>query len=81
VQPLQQLLSGFFRSRPKRHLALAILAVSNQLSVAVLAAAPTVLAVPALNATQSACSIEGCLNPIAVEDDSRLVLPAGAQQC
>ena len=76
MQPLQQLLSGF-RSRPKRHLALAILAVSNQLSVAVLAAAPTVLGVPALSPTQSACSIEGCLNPVAVEDDSRLVLPAG----
>ncbi|OLB91275.1 MAG: hypothetical protein AUI15_23080 [Actinobacteria bacterium 13_2_20CM_2_66_6] len=80
MQSLQRLLSDF-RSRPKRHLGLAFLAVANQLSIAVLAASPTVLAVPALNATQSACSIEGCLNPIAVEDDSHLVLPAGSQQC
>jgi glycoside hydrolase-like protein len=49
--------------------------------MAVVAATPTVLAAPALNTTQSACSIEGCINPVAIENDARLVLPAGKQQC
>src|SRR5207249_2058877 len=69
------------RSRPKRHLGLAFIAVSNHISVVVLAATPTVLAVPALNPTQSACSIENCINAVAVESDARLSLPAGHPQC
>jgi len=80
VQLLQGLLSDL-RSRPKRHLGLAFIAVSNHITVVVLAAAPTVLAVPALNPTQSACSIENCINAVAVESDARLSLPAGHPQC
>jgi hypothetical protein len=80
VHSLRRFLSDF-RSRPKRHLGLAFLAVSNPFSVVVMAATPPILAVPALNVTQSACSIEGCLNPVAIEDDARLTLPTGKQQC
>ncbi len=80
MQLLQRVLSDF-RSRPKRHLGLAFIAVSNHITVVVLAATPTVLAVPVFNPTQSSCSVESCINAVAVESDARLSLPAGHPKC
>ncbi|HEX9363935.1 MAG TPA: glycoside hydrolase domain-containing protein [Candidatus Dormibacteraeota bacterium] len=81
MHSLRQLLSHL-RSRRKAHLGVVFLAVSNYFSFVALAASPTVLAAPAPQVTQSACSVEGCAaSPVAVVDDARLSLPKGLEQC
>jgi hypothetical protein len=80
VQLLRRLLSTI-RSRPRGHFALAFVAITNQLSVVSLAAAPTVLSVPALHAVRSACEIESSCAPQAQLEDSGLSLPTGRGQC
>jgi Rv2525c-like, glycoside hydrolase-like domain len=81
VQSLRQLLSNV-RSRPKAHLGVAFVALTNPFSFLALAAGPTVLAAPALQVTHSACSTERCAptRPEAVAD-SNLSLPKGLIQC
>jgi hypothetical protein len=68
------------RSRPKAHLAIALIAVSNHLGVVALAATPTVLAVgtPSL----AICGPDAeCSMPHQPDDYATLGLPAGARQC
>ncbi|TMC36863.1 MAG: hypothetical protein E6J28_09180 [Chloroflexi bacterium] len=75
---LRQLVSSI-RSRPKAHLAVAFIAVSNHLSVVALAATPGVLGMSPARAVcgpDASCSAQGetVRNP-------NVSLPAGAQQC
>jgi len=78
VHLLRQLVSSI-RSRPKAHLAVAFIAVSNHLSVVALAATPGVLGMSPARAVcgpDASCSAQGetVRNP-------NVSLPAGAQQC
>ena len=82
MRSLRQLLANL-QSRPKAHLAVAFIAVSNHLSVIALAATPAVLDIPALHATRSvvcgpdaSCSSQGLL-----PETGNVSLPPGSQQC
>ncbi len=70
------------RSRPKTHLAIAIVAI-NHMGVVALAAAPAVVSVPAAqHAGQGACLPDADCNPAAaVQTDTTLSLPDGMRQC
>jgi hypothetical protein len=87
---LRQLASGF-KSRPKAHLALAFVMVSNQVSFVALAAAPSsaLISVQALHRGAPACaagvdsssaSQQGCTTG-AAGDGVSLSVPAGAEPC
>jgi hypothetical protein len=87
LHPLRQLVSDL-KSRPKAHLALAFVVVSNHLSIVALAAAPptslildrTVAAVCAVGADVPADTKVGCL-PTPQAEDAHVSVPAGAEQC
>lgn len=74
-----------FKSRPKAHLTLAFVVVSNQLTFVALAAAPptTLLIGQSLHRNAPACAAaaqHGC-QPDAGGDEATLSLPSGAEQC
>ena len=61
---LRHLLSNL-NSRPKAHLAVVFIAVSNHLTVVALAASPAVLSMPSLHPTQSACGPDSSCDAVA----------------
>lgn len=81
-----------FKSRPKAHLALAFIAVANQISVVALAAGPSSSLIPgravhAISQTAAVCAAgvdsvaqQGCTSTAAA-DDASVSVPAGAEQC
>ena len=56
-------------------------AISNHLSLVALAAAPTVLAAPALEVSRSVCADQHCAAPGTAAQASMLSLPSGLEQC
>ncbi|TMD96876.1 MAG: DUF1906 domain-containing protein [Chloroflexi bacterium] len=80
VHLLRHLLSNL-NSRPKAHLAVVFIAVSNHLTVVALAASPAVLSMPSLHPTQSACGPDSSCDALAGSASPNLSLPAGASQC
>jgi len=80
-----------FESRPKAHLALAFVVVSNQLTMVALAAAPPASLVlsgihairaAAVCAAGEAASDQGCASiSSTTPDETSVTVPAGAQQC
>ena len=80
-----------FKSRPKAHLALAFVVVSNQVSFVALAAAPSSslilagvrhqgAAVCAAGVDNAAAAGQGC-TALGAPDDATLAVPAGSEQC
>src|SRR2546430_6840380 len=80
VHLLRHLLSNL-NSRPKAHLAVVFIAVSNHLTVVALAASPAMLGMPSLHPTQSACGPDSSCDALAGSASPNLSLPAGASQC
>jgi hypothetical protein len=82
VRSIRHLFHGF-RPRRARHAALALLAISNQLVIVAFAAAPAVVAIPALHATRSVCAPDGDCTIVqaSTQDTSDLSLPGGTDQC
>src|SRR2546430_1896417 len=80
VHLLRHLLSNL-NSRPKAHLAVVFIAVSNHLTVVALAASPAVLSMPSLHPTQSACGPDSSCDALAGSASPNLSPPAGASQC
>jgi Domain of unknown function (DUF1906) len=91
LQLLRQLVLDF-KSRPKAHLALAFLVVSNQLTMVALAATPPAsLVLSGIHAVRTAAvcragldaadaSSQGCTSA-AAPSDTTVTVPPGAQQC
>jgi hypothetical protein len=88
LHSLRQLVSNL-KSRPKAHLALAFVVVSNHVSVVALAAAPpsslvldrTIAAVCAAGAEVALDTRAGCAAASPLNEDARVSVPAGAEQC
>ncbi len=79
---LRRKLLSDFRSRRKAPIALAALAVANQLTFVSPAAIPSVLAAPALHASRSVCGPDAnCSAQQPAAATTNLSLPAGSEQC
>ena len=76
-------LSRELRPRAIGRAAIALVAISNQLVVTGFAAAPAVVAIPALHATRSVCAPDGDCTTVeaTTQDTSDLSLPTGSEQC
>ena len=79
MQSIRQLFENF-RSRPKAHLAVVFVAVTNHLSVVALAATPAVIGVT--STVRSACGPDAaCVTPAEAPQSPNVSLPAGMRQC
>jgi hypothetical protein len=79
VRSLRRLVAEF-RSRPKAHLAVALIAVSNHMGVVALAATPAVLSIS--TTSRAICGpADECDAPRQADNSSILKLPTGARQC
>ena len=69
-----------FRSRPKAHLAVVLITVSNHVGIVALAATPAVLVLSPTSRTICGPDVD-CAAPRYVQDSASLSLPAGTSPC
>ena len=81
MRSLRKLLSNI-RSRPKAHIAVVVITLSNHFSVVALAAAPAALSLPALHPSVSACGPDNsCDHAVGGDQNPNLSQPAGSSPC